>query len=673
MSTRKALCRGRTLSLTLILACVAFVGIIIAQSFYHSINDPHQNHNHVTQNHTHHSHDNNNLSSTNTAATCLRITSALNVTAWPGVIYHKDMNTSNPMIYDSDFFSSVEEDDRHARLTIDQFNEMRSSVLTPHLINAGFQSGGGYPTRTFAKRLMQQTLMEKEPSRPLLIVVFGNSFTIGSNCGESSSQMDEDCAWPGRLAQRWEKIVGSTLLSPAKIKITWRMFQENAQSSLNIAQKLPAIIDEFRAKNVTPDAILLDNTITDRLISVNRPWFEAVVRVLVQSFPGTVIVSLEDAIPSFVNVTNANDRVKQFIRGLHQVQRQYGLTVVNIAKMVRLLHHKNENNTQLNPIDLLWPQSTHMSSFSGLKLDDLVTRQQGLDPVYWANFLPKVQKTKHAYNPQNHPPWPTHQYVADAVMYALLRVLQTGLGCNSDGDGEMMDPSLFSRPYYPETTVAPKEEIDACFICQSPLDQINAKSTCYTDKNITNFTNNTGKNNNAMPESKKDANNEVVVTCGDWKWTTDKRNRSGWQSDQFRSIIRFRLKVSNTPTILLTYMRSHELFGKLRVTFRPVTKGHQEEEPLGCEDVDNLHNETLIPSLILGGSIPKFSLWETAVFPFKLENHDVKSKDTWKLLNQTVLSRMTGDNDVEYVDVYVENPNEFGAQKRIKIQVLISC
>mmetsp|Transcript_41363 Transcript_41363/g.74565 ORF Transcript_41363/g.74565 Transcript_41363/m.74565 type:complete len:184 (+) Transcript_41363:723-1274(+) len=162
------------------------------------------------------------------------------------------------------------------------------------------------------------------------------------------------------------------------------IFQENAQSSLNIAQKLPAIIDESHAKNFTPDAILLDNTITDAHFWEDQRWFEAVVRALVQSFPGTVIVSLVvDAIPSLVDSTGNHE--KAFLGWLHQVQRHYGLTVINIAKMVRLLHSTHTK-------DLLWPQSTNMISSNGTELSDLVSDEQGLDPVYWANFLPKVQK-----------------------------------------------------------------------------------------------------------------------------------------------------------------------------------------------------------------------------------------------------------------------------------------
>jgi hypothetical protein len=52
----------------------------------------------------------------------------------------------------------------------------------------------------------------------------------------------------------------------------------------------------------------------------------------------------------------------------------------------------------------------------------------------------------------------------------------------------------------------------------------------------------------------------------------------------------------------------------------------------------------------------------------------VNSRRPWYLLNRTVLSRimMAGSNDedvVEYVDLYLMNPNE----RRIKVQVVTSC
>merc|ERR1712194_27677 len=293
----------------------------------------------------------------------------------------------------------------------------------------------------------------------------------------------------------------------------------------------------------------------------------------------------------------------------------------------------------------------------GTKLMDEETEQSD-DPIYWANFVPITRKTKHAFYPDNHPPWPTHQYVADSVMHALLKTMQKGLGCDND---DRYMPSVPFLPSLPNATIATKVEMDNCVICLHPLTRIDARMI----KSI----GHAHSTDDGIIESKNN-NDDVMVTCGDWKWVTDRRNRSGWQSEKYGSIIRFRLKVSDEPTIALTHMRSYEKFGDLRVTFRVLTKQDDFLPPLGCNDIDRLENSTLIPSLVLGGSIPKFSLWETIVFPARITYDDVNGKPRWELLNQTVLSRMS--SDVEHVDLYVENMNK-NHINRIKIQTVTSC
>jgi len=545
-------------------------------------------------------------------------------------------------------FSSLEEEDSTARKTIDEFNILRNSVLTTDLLDAGFSPGSEYRARSFAKRYLEA---KTTAGRPLVFAVFGTSFTIGSNCGESSVQSSYECAWPGRLAKRWEEVFfpGGQITSPSDYQpVEWRNYQENAQTSSNIGQKLPAIIEEF--KNYTPDVIFLDNTISDiyQVKHNDKPWFEAVVRVMVKSFPETVLVSLVDAQPRLVDPKN--DQI--YNKWLHQVQEHYGLAVVDIAKMTRLLRFNESYNINTathptaddnGPIDYLWPQSLHMALSNGTKVEGSAVDRVRI-PVYFASFLPLTRKTKFAYYPENHPAWATHQYVADSVMYALLRVLQMGMGCRGN---DLKEKSL--APSLPETTIALKEAVDACFMCLNPLAQIDARSTHY----IGNHTNST------------EDESAVVVTCGDWKWITDERNRSGWQSDQYGSIIRFRIQVSDSPTISFTYMKSHSTFGAFRVTFVL-----PDSPPLGCKDIAKFKNETLTPSLAIQGDIPEFSLWDTAVFPATVEVGDSNTGAAWKILNQTILSQIT--SDVSHVDMYVLNINQ-GDRKRVKIQTVTSC
>jgi hypothetical protein len=651
-------------------------------------------------------------------ALCNRISSSLDPSSWPDIIYHKDRKAlQNPGEYDQGRFSSVEEDDEQARSTIDEFNKLRKAVLTPKLLDLGVSTGSVRPARAFAGRL--RTLLEGEghEQHPLLIAVFGNSFTIGSNCGESSVQPAEDCAWPMRLARRFDEIFPRVNSSSV---VEWRMYQENAQNSANVAQKIPSILDEFRNRNVTPDAILLDNTICDVNFGTERPWFEAVVRELSRSYPDTVILSLISAIPSYIDVPENHDYSDAFTKYFRLVQAHYGLAVVDVAKMVQHLRlrgnesggdydiversiddyrqrqqrhrpvftdaYSNENSTV---IDILWPLASDLIMVNGTILHDGFYRDEG--EIYWLNFLPRSRKTKGGWYPQNHPPWATHQYVADAAMHALLGVANVGLGCdgqddyNDDDPGGMMGMGSSTSP---EETVSPGDILDSCFICRSPTTKIDAKSSEHAGgHSVANLTITTEAHD-------IDYQAAVAVTCGDWQWITDSRNRSGWQSDQQGSLIRFRLKINKLPTLSLTYMKSHQTFGNMMVTFRALSRKEANLSPpsslLGCDDVDKIkdlgwegefdfggiyaNDPSIIPALTFEGSITQYSLWETVVFPATNEYWDVNTARPWNLLNRTVLSRMmTMDSNneyaVEYVDLYVINPSE----SRIKVQVVTAC
>ncbi|EJK45527.1 hypothetical protein THAOC_35852 [Thalassiosira oceanica] len=351
---------------------------------------------------------------------------------------------------------------------------MRRSVLTAPLLESGFRRGRSHAARRLALRMAGVDSAAEAARRPIQIAVFGNSFTIGSNCGESTVQPpggERGCAWPSRLARRWDEVFNSSgLFDLAEVNAgaEWRMYQENAQGSVNIAQKLPSVVDEYRTKGADPDVILLDNTITDAFYGP-KPWFEALVRALLGAFPDAVVVSLRDA---------KNDMAESFPDYL-DIVRHYGLASVDLVRMVGTLRSSRDEPyaslRRRHPgVDLLWPQVQRMVESDGTACGDgepACPYDHGV-PCYWDGFLPRVEKTQCAYYPNNHPPWPTHQYVADSVMYALLRTIEYGSGCADDGGDEM--PS--SPAGVPEETVAERESVEACFICREPVDGIDARS-----------------------------------------------------------------------------------------------------------------------------------------------------------------------------------------------------
>jgi len=565
--------------------------------------------------------------SNSSSSVCDRLEEALDLRKWAPVSYHKDISRETNSNFQSNFFDSLKEDDDAARSTIAEFNRIQKSddpVLTESLLDVGFTTGGDYSALRFAERVVTSNSSDK----PLQIAVFGNSFTIGSNCGESTVHKSHECAWPNRLARRWTELFSSSSTGGSEeVAVDWHMWQENSQGSMNVAQKLPAFIESFRSKSVTPDAILLDNSLS---ASVSEPWFEAIVRVFLQTYPGVVIVSIVDAMPQLLSLPYDD------YEWLRSVQQHYELAAVDLPEMYRVLNESSDGAATTQQ-DRLWPQANYMVSARGEKMYDPDINGE----AYWANFVPRVRKTKVANYPSNHPPWPTHQYVADTVAHALLRTASRGCFLM----GKMKQQKQLVPRLLPKDTVASKEKIDACPICLDPLSRIDAKAPPHSNSSI------------------------VSVVCGDWKWVTDNRNRSGWQSDVPGSLIRFRVRVSaTTPLISMTYMASHATFGEFRITFRTLDKSPL----LECGDISN--NSTTLPNLLIGGRLTEYSLSKTIIFP---SQHNTNSIDGWKLLNATVLSQKQENKndsvaDYDDIDLYVENIVSHG-RKRVKIQMITTC
>ena len=100
------------------------------------------------------------IKSSNNNAWCAKLSSSLNITSWPLIRYHKDYpdQTSNNFnqLFDRQKFASLEEDDAQARPTIDEFNKLRNTVLTPKLLNEGFVHGGILPAKSFANHVLEK-------------------------------------------------------------------------------------------------------------------------------------------------------------------------------------------------------------------------------------------------------------------------------------------------------------------------------------------------------------------------------------------------------------------------------------------------------------------------------------------------------------------------------------
>ena len=572
---------------------------------------------------------------------CARIEKSLDMSSWAPVRYHKEYNENSieRRVEGRDFepmwITSAEEDDADALATIREFNSIMKSdnpVLSKSLLDAGIQTGSDHR----ALRFLERMATSRGSDEPINIAVFGSSFTIGSNCKESTVHEEQHCSWPTRAKERLNELFSEGIGMPQVVAVDWHMWQENAQNSIIVANKLPGFIRSFHSKNKTLDAILLDTSITDNNHNDEGPWFEAVVRAIQNIFPDVVIVSITDGAADIVELNEDPENYIQWLRG---VQQKYELTVVDMAKMVKIL--RSENSTAP---DRLWPQHPNVTDATGIQkndkfLYDIEAQTDETFEYYWVNFFPRVRKKTGALYASDHPPWPTHQYVADSVTQALLRTANQACALTKENRQNEIVPSLV-----PEDTVAEKERVDTCLICLKPLTSIDSKKLPEIDSSI------------------------VTPVCGDWKWITDERNRAGWQSDELGSLMRVRLRMGATdPLVSMTYTGSYETFGNLRVTFRTPDK-----EPL-TECFGLSANIETLPSVAIDGYLDEYTLPKVATFTPHLH---WQTNEEFQVFNATVLSQKMvkpeDGSEGQIIDMYIENIGDEW-RHRSKIQMISAC
>ena len=142
---------------------------------------------------------------------------------WAPVVFHGERETESLPEIDKRFTKDGYADEAAGFRAVDAFNEMEP---IPALRDA-YAPGSPHRASALARRAATDV--------PLRFAVFGNSFTIGSNCGESTTQHQRDCAWPNRMARRLRE------LRPGRPPEVWLSYQKNGEASVDVAQQLPAI------------------------------------------------------------------------------------------------------------------------------------------------------------------------------------------------------------------------------------------------------------------------------------------------------------------------------------------------------------------------------------------------------------------------------------------------
>ena len=133
---------------------------------------------------------------------------------WAPVVFHGERETSESLPeIDARFTPDGDADEATGFRAVDDFNEMEPIPA----LGKAYVPGSSHRASSLARRAATD--------EPLHFAVFGNSFTIGSNCGESTTQHQRDCAWPARMARRLRE------LRPGRPPEVWHSYQNGEASS----------------------------------------------------------------------------------------------------------------------------------------------------------------------------------------------------------------------------------------------------------------------------------------------------------------------------------------------------------------------------------------------------------------------------------------------------------
>ena len=94
---------------------------------------------------------------------------------WAPVVFHGDRETESLPEIDARFTPDGDADEAAGFRAVDDFNEMEPIPA----LGKAYVPGSSHRARSLARRAATDV--------PLRFAVFGNSFTIGSNCGESTT------------------------------------------------------------------------------------------------------------------------------------------------------------------------------------------------------------------------------------------------------------------------------------------------------------------------------------------------------------------------------------------------------------------------------------------------------------------------------------------------------
>jgi hypothetical protein len=244
---------------------------------------------------------------------------------------------------------------------------------------------------------------------------------------------------------------------------------------------------------------------------------EALIRVLQEVLPTAQLVLVTDGCPRCVeNATVLQTRRK--------IAEHYGIATLDYARLA-LAYNKGPNGE-----DRFWP-------FSSPKMSGpyMVVNQT------WPSFVPVTTVNSPICCPGNHPPWPVHRYMSDALAYGFLEMLAQEC---QDKSSEIMPAQKTVATFHSESQLAQYQS------CSHPTTYHFAKELFRNTEN----------------DEGVEIDSRPVVKRGDWKLFEDMPGRPGWISKLAGSIISFPVRFGTLPFLSVAYLRSYANIGN--ATFR---------------------------------------------------------------------------------------------------------
>ena len=376
-------------------------------------------------------------------------------------------------------------------------------ALSANILRTGFVRG----------RLQPDLLQKIANGEPITILTLGNSFTRGHGCGETEFQDEMECSWPARFERWWQ-----SYFLPG-ISSNFVHHAEHGATSVIALQRLGVVIGGMPQP---PDLILLDFLVTDVVTpdsDIGTIGYESLIRTAMELVPNAQIILFEAGCRNCINSQYVLHRRRQ-------LARQYNIPVVDFAAMVEFHNRPGPANKfkRGSDLDRLWP--TQDPELNG---PFIVVGKE------WPNFQPKLNTTKGVCCPNNHPPWPVHQYVSDSFAFVFMELLKEQGNCQNEEDGSIRKP--FHTP----------EELDKYPSCTEPLVWHDALAA-----------QNRSNGSGIGPSTLR----------GKWRLFEDKPGRPGWITTELGSAISFPIRFSRVrPVLAITYLRSYANLGIVQVNF----------------------------------------------------------------------------------------------------------